>query len=172
MSIDLSDISLVVFDMDGTLTTTKSGAKFCKTPDDWQLLPGRLETCQQLAAQGIKMGIATNQGGVAFGYLDAREMVNEIERVAEVLSLPMTHVQVCFSHPKGTIERYCEESPRRKPRPGMLLEILNATGVRAAHALMVGDREEDKQAAANCGMKFVSAQEFFEEEDATTRNLF
>ncbi len=34
---------LVIFDVDGTLTTTKSGATFRESADDWQWLPGRLE---------------------------------------------------------------------------------------------------------------------------------
>lgn len=73
---------LVIFDVDGTLVSTKSGATFRKSADDWQWLPGRLQKLQTLDRLGVKLAVASNQGGVAYGLLDPREIRHELQRMA------------------------------------------------------------------------------------------
>ena len=153
------DYKLIIFDVDGTLTTTKSGATFRKTADDWQWLPGRLEKLQELDREGVKLAIASNQGGVAFGYMAASDIHRELRRMAQEAHIPSIAFDI--THPKAKIEDLREDSPRRKPAPGMLLEIIKASGESSADTLMVGDREEDEQAAHNAGVAFMWADEFF-----------
>ncbi len=117
-----SRVKLVIFDVDGTLVTTKSGATFRKTADDWQWLPGRLEGLQELDRRGVKLAIATNQGGVAFGYFSHAAIVSELYKLADEAHIPL--VMWCETHPKASIDEYRVESPRRKPGPGMLNEII------------------------------------------------
>ena len=150
---------LIIFDADGTLVTTKSGATFRKTADDWQWIHGRQSKIALLHLQGIKLAIATNQGGVAFGYLDPHEIRAELRKVAEEAHIPFT--AMCFSHPQATIEQFKEDSPRRKPGAGMLLEVIQASGESKKETLMVGDRPEDEQAAQNAGVAFMWAEDFF-----------
>lgn len=158
-----SPVKLVIFDVDGTLTTTKSGATFRKTADDWQWLPGRLAKVAMLHLQGIKLAIASNQGGVAFGYLDPLEIRREL--VAMANEGHIAYVEMCFSHPEATRPGYRDNSPRRKPGPGMLLEIIDASGETKQDTLMVGDRPEDEQAAQNAGVAFMWANEFFSDKE-------
>lgn len=150
---------LIIFDVDGTLTTTKSGATFRKTADDWQWLPGRLEKLAKLDRQGAKLACATNQGGVAYGLLDPREIRTALTLMAEEAHIPV--VEMCFSHPKASLAEYREDSPRRKPGPGMLLSIIQKSGESASDTLMVGDRPEDEQAAMAAGVDFQWADTFF-----------
>jgi D-glycero-D-manno-heptose 1,7-bisphosphate phosphatase len=154
-----SHIKLVIFDVDGTLVTTKSGATFRKSADDWQWLPGRLERLHQLDAQGIYLAIATNQGGVAFGHLVYYEMRYELRRLADEGRIDFT--AICFTHPQAKIEAFRQDSDRRKPGPGMLLDAMEALKIGPIHTLMVGDRPEDEQAAQNAGVAFMWADEFF-----------
>lgn len=151
---------LYIFDVDGTLVTTRSGATFRKSADDWQWLPGRLEKLRELERQGAILAIASNQGGVAFGYLDLKEIRDEMNKLAEEAHI--FYVALCFSHPKATLEAYREDSPHRKPGPGMLLEIIEALGEQIEQVVMVGDRPEDEQAAGAAGVGFVWAEDFFE----------
>lgn len=153
---------LIIFDVDGTLVETKSGATFRKSADDWQWLPGRLEKLAELEAQGAQLAVATNQGGVAFGYLDAVAIRQQLYTMAEEAHI--TIVEMCFSHPKASIDDYREDSPRRKPAPGMLLDIIKASNVYPSDCLMVGDRDEDEQAARNAGIDFMWAKDFFSAE--------
>jgi D-glycero-D-manno-heptose 1,7-bisphosphate phosphatase len=167
MTYNLSvNISLVICDIDGTLVKPKSGGDFRKSADDWQWLPGRLEELQRLKAEGKSIRFATNQGGVAFEYLDERDVHNEFLRMVREIGYPPGHniVHVCFTHPKAKLVGYREDSPRRKPGPGMLLEAMRQEDVTPEQTLMVGDRPEDQQAAAAAKVDFVWAWQFFGDE--------
>lgn len=157
---------LVIFDVDGALTTTKSGKTFRETADDWQWLPGRLERCKKLTDSGVVLGIATNQAGVAFEWsrFTEAEMQSEIEKTAQAIGAE--HVAICFNTPneKALSWYYHPNDPRRKPNPGMLLEGMKHVGVEASETLFVGDRDEDEQAAKNAGVDFVWAKDFFGDE--------
>lgn len=150
---------LIVFDCDGTLTETKSGATFRESADDWQWLSGRVERLAQLTARGVKLGVATNQGGVAFGYMQQEDISREMERVAREGHIP--EVVICYAHPKATIEKYRIDSPNRKPNPGMLLHLMKNAEVQPSDTLMVGDRPEDEDAAKQAACDFMWADTFF-----------
>lgn len=156
---DIAHIKLVIFDVDGTLVTTNSGATFRESADDWQWLPGRLEKCQQLLDGGVALAIASNQGGVAYGFMDEEEVRQELERVAAEIGCNV--LGICFTHPNGKLTQYRREDERRKPGPGMLIEAMQAGNFGTWQTLMVGDRPEDEQAAQNAGVAFMWADDFF-----------
>jgi HAD superfamily hydrolase (TIGR01662 family) len=156
-------VKLVIFDVDGTLVTTKSGETFRKTADDWQWLPGRLEKLRALEEQGIYTAIATNQGGVAFGYLRRADILQEIARMGDEGHI--IAFEICYAHPNATLEEYRADPPCRKPNPGMLLSIIENSRYQKHETLMVGDRPEDAEAAQNAGVAFMWADEFFSEKE-------
>jgi D-glycero-D-manno-heptose 1,7-bisphosphate phosphatase len=152
---------LIIFDVDGTLVCTKSGATFRKGAADWQWLPGRLEKLRTLKAQGVRLAIATNQGGVAFGHMQQEEILAELTRMAKEGDISVAGLYVCYNHPHAKIERYRIEDERRKPGPGMLLEAMADFEAESDETLYVGDREEDEQAARAVGVAFMQSEEFF-----------
>ncbi len=164
------DYKLIIFDVDGTLgdppeldrnspQPRRDHARFRKTPDDWQLFPGRKERLAALQADGIKTCFATNQGGIAFGYLDAKEMMLWLYNLS--FELGTEGNQVCFTHPDGKIEQYRKKDYDRKPYPGMLFKAMAHHFVLPCETLFVGDRSDDEQAAQNAGVAFMWADEFF-----------
>lgn len=158
------DYKLIIFDVDGTLTTTKSGATFRKTADDWQWLPGRRERLQELERQQVQIALATNQGGVAFGYFTQDEVEAELTHLWQQMGLEYgARLYVCYAHPKASVGGYRAEKDlfNRKPMPGMLFQAMLDARVIAPDTLMVGDRPEDEQAAQNAGVAFMWANEFF-----------
>jgi len=150
---------LIIFDLDGTLVTTKSGDQFRRHADDWQWLPGRLAVIAALRGAGIEMAIATNQGGVAFGIYPHEAMRSAVESAAYEAKIWTVYSN--FTHPKATIATYRSESVNRKPGPGMLYHAMNTFHVPPARTLMVGDRDEDRQAAARARCDFQDATRFF-----------
>lgn len=149
---------LVIFDYHNTLVNT-----------DWidhqplHVLPGRADICAALRAQGVHLAIASNQGGVAFGIRTPVQIRAEIEPIAR--SLGIEHWRTAFGHPspKYGFEEYAtkQELFRRKPGPGMLLELVREADVMLSETLMVGDLAEDQGAAAAAGVDFIWTQDYF-----------
>lgn len=150
---------LYIFDVDGTLTKTKSGNLFRKHAGDWEVLPGVEEKLKGLKANGAKLAIASNQGGISFGYMEQGDMDRELTVLAAQLDID--YVEVCYIHPKATIEEYQGESYDRKPQPGMLLKILGYACIVPSQAVMIGDRQVDSEAAIAAGMEFIEGAKFF-----------
>jgi len=159
--IDLSSKRLIIFDVDNMLVKTKSGHTFRRSADDWEWLPDRLKKLQELKEQGKELAVATNQGGVAFGFLNEDDMQTELSILCNQGQI--SYLRVCFAHPNASAEGYREEIDLfdRKPMPGMLLKIVLAERITVPQTLMVGDRDEDKEAAKNAGMDFMTADQFF-----------
>lgn len=94
---------LIVFDVDGTLVSPRSGKKFRENADDWMWLPNRIEKYQALRGQGIRLAIATNQGGpmwrLATGqtkYPSTQEIGNALKQMIMQLSWSPTFCDPWF----------------------------------------------------------------------------
>jgi D-glycero-D-manno-heptose 1,7-bisphosphate phosphatase len=156
---------LFIFDADGTLRrTTVPGQPCPDAPDQWQLMPlvqDRLRTIPWEEA-GCALGIASNQGGVALGYL-TRECAHQllVDMVVGAIGFvpSRTYIELCTC----SITANCD---CRKPAPGMLLRILKRSGIPADRAIFVGDAGEDVEAARRAGIGFRWAKDFFGWPDA------
>lgn len=153
----------IIFDADGTLVTTKSGETFRQSADDWQMLPGREEKCDELREQGVLLGLASNQAGVAFPWSRFTEAEIRVELTALSILIDGCYTGVCCSSPneKALPEYFNANDPRRKPNGGMLIEGMKHIGVEPHETLFVGDRPEDEGAAQSAGVAFQWAKDFF-----------
>lgn len=151
-------IKLYIFDLNGTLANTPFIDHQPLAP-----LPGRKEKIAELLASGAKIAIASNQGGVAFGYQTPEQAREEVMGLAS--SLGITHIELAFGHPKPKwgYEEYGmpKHMERRKPEAGMLLAAMKEYGISPEETLMVGDRDEDQGAAEKAGCHFMWTQDFF-----------
>lgn len=156
---------LIIFDVDGTLTSTKSGKTFRESADDWEILPGRLAKCEELREQGVLLGLASNQAGVAFSWSKFTEAEMRLEMTTLSMLIDGCYTGICFSSPneQALSWYYNPNDERRKPNPGMLLECMKHVGVDATETLFVGDRAEDEQAAKAAGISFAWAKDFFKD---------
>lgn len=155
-------VSLVIFDKDGTLAESKSG-EFVNSPDDQVLLPNVREAIAALQALGIYVTIASNQGGVAFGYMKWHEATSIVHDAARKAGIDNPYsALLCPYHPDGTEEAYRGNSIFRKPAPGMIIQAMLFSGIEdGQRVLFVGDMETDKQAAERAGVRFMWAKDFF-----------
>lgn len=153
--------ALVIFDVDQTLVDTASGKKFPERPSDWRWLPGRLDCCAWLRERGVALALASNQGGVAFGIHTEREMQHDkIHPIGGAIGA--VYLGVCFTHPKGRVYPYAQGGdPRRKPGDGMLVAAMWKAHASAARTLMVGDSEEDANAAFAASAAYAHPGDFF-----------
>lgn len=156
---------LVIFDWDGTLVTTTTGKTFANTPDEWKPIPGRAAWIQRLQAQGVATAIATNQGGIAFGYHDFNDWTCALDDYAAEW-FGIENIQVCPHHPKGTVKPFSGACGCRKPEPGLLLWAMRwpfyARPFLPSQTLFVGDMDSDREAAERAGCRFAWAYEHFQ----------
>lgn len=166
------NIKLIVFDLDGTLTPFDGDALY---PDAARYFADHRTT------QPV---ITTNQGGIglrhwmevdSFGepqkYPTLLDFNMRIERLFHSLLVPPL-VLMCAAYqskktgqwaptPKDGDRATVWNKSWRKPQPGMLMHAIERTGCAPSQVLMVGDGEEDQQAAKWATCKFQWAWEFF-----------
>lgn len=150
-----------IFDKDGTLVRHKDGFHnfFPRTPQDQILLPNVKETIQTFKRDGHKIGIASNQGGVAMGHItydQAYEMVSHAAQLVEADCFLF-----CPHHPQGKNE-YAMECDCRKPNPGMLFTLMEDYHYPPYETIFVGDMDTDEEAAKRAGVEFYWAKEVFD----------
>jgi D-glycero-D-manno-heptose 1,7-bisphosphate phosphatase len=158
---------LYLFDLDGTLISSymdEPGRGY----HNWRVLSGRREKLIKLAVAGHNIAIVTNQGGVAFGFIDEQVAWFKIYEAARQCGLPPDTIRTyaCFHDIRGQPPyNDPEQAARRKPSGAMIVEAMRDTGATNPHeGLYVGDREEDLKAAQNAGVAFQWAHIFFKEE--------
>ena len=163
---------LAIFDIDGTLTEIKPEIRARKprlvTPNnlgEQQPIPGVAAGLARIREAGIPIALATNRGGVAFGYTTYKEAEALAQEAADLCGIPDAGIYFCPYHAKARGPRadlrYAREDDCRKPNPGMLNQALADFGVSPELAFYVGDMETDKQAAESAGMRFYWADDFF-----------
>jgi D-glycero-D-manno-heptose 1,7-bisphosphate phosphatase len=138
---------LAILDRDGVIN--KPSLSYIKSVDEWQPLPGSIEAIARLTKAGIRVAIATNQSAIARGLLDVGElnaMHKKMNRAAERAGGRIDAIFFCPHLPSNNCD--C-----RKPKPGMMLNILNRFRVSAADTFMIGDHDRDVQAAQAAGVK-------------------
>ncbi len=135
---------VVLFDRDGTLI---DDVPYCTDPDLVRPRPAAAAALALLRAAGVRIGVVTNQSGIARGLI-APEQVRAVNaRVAELLG-PFDTWQVCPHGPDDGCR--C-----RKPRPGMVLAAAAALGVLPDRVTVIGDIGADVGAARAAGARAV-----------------
>ena len=151
-------------------TCRATGKKLTHIRDYEQVtwLPNRLAVLSRLAREGVKLGIVTNQTGVAFGYQTADQVARKLGVVRASLmyntgvDLDPKLTQVAMHSERGEPPwNDPEECKLRKPQPFMLYRAMAEAGVGPESTFFVGDLPVDQQAAENAHVAFFWAHEFF-----------
>jgi histidinol-phosphate phosphatase family protein len=134
----------VLFDRDGTLI---ADIPYNGDPHLVEPVPGAAAALGALRAAGVRIGVVSNQSGVARGLLSAAEVEAVNARVDALLG------------PFGAFE-WCPHGPRdgcdcRKPQPGLVLRAAARLGVTPGRCAVVGDIGADVDAARAAGARGV-----------------
>jgi histidinol-phosphate phosphatase family protein len=138
-------------DRDGVISRQTA---FVNEPDDLKLIDGAAAAIARLNAAGWPVGIITNQGGIAMGYL-TEEMLHKIhDRLAQLLSEEDAHVDAifyCAHHKHAKLPQYKVDCQCRKPNIGMLEKARDRLGIDLTKSVVVGDRTTDILAGIRAG---------------------
>jgi HAD superfamily hydrolase (TIGR01662 family) len=131
---------LVLFDRDGTLVRDYP---YNGDPALVKPVPGARGAVDALRARGVKVGVVSNQSGVARGLITREQVDACMARLEELLG-PFDTVQVCPHGPD-------DGCTCRKPAPGMVKAACAELGVDPARCVVVGDIGADVEAAEAAG---------------------
>ncbi|HEY2288193.1 MAG TPA: HAD-IIIA family hydrolase [Streptosporangiaceae bacterium] len=132
----------VLFDRDGTLIhdVPYNGDPALVAP-----VPGARAAVQLARAHGLRVGLITNQSGIARGLLSRAEADAVNARVAELLG-SFDVVRVC-PHDDA------DQCACRKPAPGMVHAAAAGLGIAAHEITVIGDIGADVEAARRAGAR-------------------
>jgi D-glycero-D-manno-heptose 1,7-bisphosphate phosphatase len=100
--------------------------------------------------------VITNQSGVARGLYKESDIEALHKWMADDLAKIGAHIdafEYCPYHPEAILEQYRQASPRRKPAPGMINDLLERFPVDVSRSILVGDRPTDMEAAQAAGIQ-------------------
>lgn len=164
---------ILLTDLDGTCRESINGDTFINDPYNQKLINGAKEAIARYHDWKI-IGI-TNQGGVLAG---KKSLENCFEEQRQTLKLIPQMWMILFCTDNGdTMFRLSQRMLEfhglpimtnrsnhfgnfRKPNPGMINFALKYSRKKPEQILMVGDRPEDQQAAANAGIDFMWAEDW------------
>ena len=138
-------IKLVILGRDGILNEFREG--HVTEPEEWLPVEGALEAVARINHAGWHVVVATNQSGIGRGMIDMSAVNAVHARMMQMLQTQGGRIDAVFFCPH-TPEDQCD---CRKPKPGMLLDVLHRYGLGAHEVPVVGDTLRDLQAANNAG---------------------
>ena len=178
--------NLIIFDIDGTVQQKFSDELMPNVAEWFQWFKG---IPPEHALYHCKLAFATNQGGVGLRMILERQgqdgskyptrdqVIDRMHALSHQLTGDQHAIMAVAAlnyQDKYSGEWAIDYDPEqhfewwnpdfRKPAAGMLDFIMDVQGVSAADTIMVGDSEDDQNAANAAGIQFVWAKDFFAQE--------
>jgi D-glycero-D-manno-heptose 1,7-bisphosphate phosphatase len=137
----------VLFDKDGTLI---ENVPMNVDPALVRLTAGAPDALRRLGYAGFRIGVVSNQSGVAFGRFAEDALVGVERRLRELfadLDVSLDAFYYCPHHPDATVSRFRQVCDCRKPASGLIERALRDLGADPADTWVVGDILDDIEAA-------------------------
>jgi histidinol-phosphate phosphatase family protein len=135
-------VRAVLFDRDGTLV---HDVPYNADPGAVAPVPQAARSVARLRSAGLRVGVVSNQSGVARGLITP-EALSAVNAAVEDRVGRFDTWQVCVHGPEDACS--C-----RKPRPGLVQAAARELGVRPQHCVVIGDIGADVLAARAAGAR-------------------
>lgn len=151
-------------DLDGTVRYSLNGT-FVNKADDVAIFDGVRERLHSYKAHGWRIVAVSNQGGIALGHLTLEQCADAMMKTQHLCGDVFDKISWCQHHPDAKDPEYAR-CWCRKPKIGLIIET--GLSLSAKHGeyypphlgLFVGDRDEDRECAANANLDFMSAEDW------------
>jgi D-glycero-D-manno-heptose 1,7-bisphosphate phosphatase len=118
-------------------------------------MPGVTTAIRTLNEAGYLVFVITNQSGVARGMFseqDVRDLHDWMRGELQRDGARIDDFRFCPHHAEGSITEYARDCECRKPKPGMVRDLMAAWPVRAQGSFIIGDKPSDIEAAQAVGL--------------------
>ena len=139
-------------DRDGVLNIDDG---YIGTRDRIRWMPGVVTAIRALNDAGYLVFVITNQSGVARGMFSEQDVRDLHDWMRDELQHDGAHIddfRFCPHHAAGSVADYAVDCECRKPKPGMLRDLMSAWPVRAQGSFVIGDKPIDVEAAKAAGL--------------------
>lgn len=143
----------VFLDRDGVLNRD-CGYLFKASELEW--IPGAKEAVKLFNQSGYYVFVVTNQSGVARGFYGEAEVLALHSFMQAALGESGAHIddwRYCPYHPNGIVAPWNVDHHWRKPKPGMLNDLIACWPVAKEGSFLIGDKQTDIDAAIAAGLK-------------------
>ncbi|PXX68920.1 HAD superfamily hydrolase (TIGR01509 family)/HAD superfamily hydrolase (TIGR01549 family) [Nocardia tenerifensis] len=134
----------LLFDRDDTLIVD---VPYNADPAKVRPVPGAADALRAVRAAGLRLGVVSNQSGVARGLISHAQLAAVNSRVEELLG-PFETWQVC-------VHGEDDGCACRKPAPGMVQRAAAQLGVDVRRCVLIGDTGADIAAATSAGARAI-----------------
>jgi D-glycero-D-manno-heptose 1,7-bisphosphate phosphatase len=140
--------TLILIDRDGVIN--HDSPDYVKAPEEWEPIPGSLEAIAALQRAGCTVAVCSNQAGVGRGLIRPEALAaihDKMEDCLATFGARLDALVFCPHHPDAGCR--C-----RKPKPGMLLDMMARFQMSPEHTWYVGDSVKDADAACAAACRF------------------
>lgn len=139
----------VFFDRDGVLN---KDIRYLYKKEDFEWIPGAIETIKYFHDQGYWTFVITNQSGIARGYYtedDVKILHHWMNEDLKKYDAIIDDFFYCPHHEDGIVARYTTQCSCRKPQIGMIEQASKKYSIDYTKSLMIGDKKSDIDCANN-----------------------
>lgn len=140
-------MKLIILDRDGVINQDRDD--FVKSVNEWVPIEGSMDAIAFLTEAGYNIAVATNQSGLARKYFTLQDLTEMHDRMHRLVIQAGGSIDGIWFCPHLADD----QCGCRKPKPGMIRDILDRFNADAAETWMVGDSLRDLQAMAAVGGK-------------------
>ena len=145
-ALNLSNVSTVFLDRDGTINVKAAEGKYITSPNELLLLPGAAKAVSTLNVAGLRTVLVTNQRWLSAPFDDLGRYAAVHARLLQLLAAEGARLDAAYHCPHAIATCDC-----RKPGSGMLLRAAREHRFDLAKTVIVGDSAHDVVAGHSVG---------------------